>query len=71
MLNAILWLARSVVAEEDIPSRYPHHQNVYGRFCKWRDEGTFEGIFCGLNKDADMENLSIDSTSIKAQKCTQ
>ena len=42
MLNAILWLARSGSAWEDIPNRYPPHQSVYSRFCKWRDDGTLE-----------------------------
>lgn len=35
MFNVILWLARSGSAWEDIPSRYPPNQRVYGRFCKW------------------------------------
>lgn len=66
MFNAILWLARSGSAWEDIPSRYPPHQSVYSRFCKWRDDGTLETVFHILNTDADLENLSMDSTYIKA-----
>lgn len=66
MFNAILWLTRSGSAWEDIPSRYPPHQSVYSRFCKWRDDGTLEKLFTALNADADFENLSIDSTCIKA-----
>ena len=66
MFNAILWLARSGSAWEDIPDRYPPHQSVYSRFCKWRDDGTLEAVFHGLHADVDLENLSVDSTSIKA-----
>ena len=66
MRNAILWLARSGSAWEDIPDRFPPHQSVYSRFCKWRDDGTLEAIFHALQEDADLENISIDSTSIKA-----
>ena len=33
---------------------------------KWRDDGTFLRIFQELSEDADMENLSLDSTVIKA-----
>ncbi len=66
MFNAILWVARSGAAWADIPERYGPHQSVYSRFCKWRDDGTLENIFHELNKDADFENLSIDSTSVKA-----
>lgn len=66
MLNAILWFARSGSAWEDTPGRYPPHQSVYSRFCKWRDDGTLETVFHALNADADLENFSIDSTSVKA-----
>lgn len=62
MLNAILWLARSGSAWEDIPNRYPPHQSVYSRFCKWRDDGTLEAVFHALNADADLENLMVIMT---------
>lgn len=60
MMNAILWLARSGAAWADIPERYGSYKTVYSRFCKCLH------IFETLNEDADFENLSIDSTSIKA-----
>ena len=66
MMNAILWLTRSGAAWTDIPERYGSYKTVYSRFCKWRDDGTLLRIFETLNEDADFENLSIDSTSIKA-----
>ena len=66
MFSAILWLARSGAAWADIPERYGPNQTVYSRFCKWRDNGTLLRIFRELNEDADFENISIDSTSIKA-----
>ncbi len=59
MFNAIVWLARSDSLWEDIPSRYPPHQSIYSRFCKWRDDDTLETVFHILNVDADLENLSI------------
>lgn len=66
MLNAILWLARSGAGWEDLPERYGPWKTVYSRFCKWRDDGTFLRIFEVLTQDSDMENLSLDSTIIKA-----
>lgn len=66
MFNAILWLARSGSAWADIPERYRPHQTVYSCFCKWRDDGTLLRIFQVLSIDADFENLSINSTSIKS-----
>ena len=38
------------------------------RFAKWWDDGTLEKIIHALSVDADMENLSIDSTSAKVHK---
>lgn len=66
IFNAILWLARSGAAWAGIPERYGPYQTVYSRFCKWRDDGTLLRIFKALNEDADFENLSIDSTFVKA-----
>lgn len=68
MLGAILWIARSGAAWADMPERYGPHQTVYSRFCKWRDDGTLLNIFKAMNEDADFENLSIDSTSVKAHQ---
>ena len=66
MVNAMLWLARSGARWEDLPERYGSHKTVYSRFCKWRNDGTLLKIFEVLNEDADMENLSLDSTVVHA-----
>ena len=66
MLNAMLWLARSGAGWEDLPEWYGPWKTVYSRFCKWRDDGTFLRIFEVLTQDSDMENLSLDSTVVKA-----
>ena len=68
MLNALLWMARSGAGWEDLPERYGPWKSVYSRFRKWRDDGTFLRIFEALGEDADMENLSLDSTSVKAHQ---
>ena len=43
-------------------------QSVYARFAKWRDDGTLETVFHALSEDADMENLSMDSTCVKVHE---
>ncbi len=68
MLNGILWIAHSGAQWRLLPRQYGPWQSVYARFAKWRDEGTLEAIFQALSTDADMENLSIDSTSIRVHE---
>ena len=41
---------------------------MYARFSKWRDDGTLEAVFHALSGDADMENLSVDSTCVKVHE---
>lgn len=69
MFNAFLWIARSGAAWRDLPEeRYGSWKTVYSRFCKWRDSGLLVAIFQALQVEPDFENLSIDSTSIKAHQ---
>jgi transposase len=65
MLNGMLWIARSGCQWREMPEHYGRWQGV---FRKWRDEGVLERIFRILSADADMENLSIDSTSVKVHQ---
>ena len=55
-------------AWRDLPERYGPWQTVYKRFVKWSEAGIFEKIFKDLATDADMQDISIDSTCIKAHK---
>ena len=68
MLNGMLWIARSGAQWRELPEAYGPWQSVYARFAKWRDDGTLEAIFHALSADADMENLSLDSTCIKVHE---
>jgi len=57
-LNGILWLVRSGAP----------WSSLYDKFKKWSDLGAFEAIFEFLSIDADMQDLSIDSTSVKVHQ---
>lgn len=70
-LNAILWLMRSGAPWRDLPERYGSWKTVYSRFRAWVSSGLFEQVFLELIDDPDMENLSLDSTIVRAhQKAT-
>ena len=45
-------------------------QTVYKRFAEWQKSGLIEKIFHELGEDADLEDISIDSTYIKAHKAS-
>ena len=68
MVNGMLWIARSGAQWRELPEAYGPWQSVYARFAKWRDDSTLEMVFRVLSADADMENLSIDSTCIKVHE---
>jgi transposase len=51
----------------ELPFCYEPWQSAYSRFAKWRDDGILEKVFRTLSSDADMENISIDSTCVKVQ----
>lgn len=65
MLNGMLWIDRSGSQWRNLPDCYRKWEAVYARFRKWHDEGILEQIFRTLSADADMENPSIDSASVK------
>ena len=68
MLNGMLWIVRSGAQWRELPAAYGLWQSAYARFSKWRDDGTLEAVFHALSGDADMENLSVDSTCVKVHE---
>ena len=70
MLNGIFWILRSGASWRDLPERYGPWQTVYKHFAKWEKAGIFEQIFTDLAADADMQDLCIDGTYIKAHRAS-
>ncbi len=68
IMNGILWIARNGAPWRELPERYGKWQAVYARFRKWKQLEIFTDIIASLCTDADMENLSIDSTSCKVHQ---
>ena len=68
IMNGILWIARTGAPWRTLPERYGKWQAVYARYCQWKQLGIFETIFAALSADADMENISIESTSCKVHQ---
>ena len=70
MLNGILWIARSGVSWRDLPERYGAWSSVYRRFKEWEESGLFQKILEELAEEADLQDMSIDSTSVKAHQAS-
>ena len=68
MFNAMVWLARSGAAWRDLPERYGPWQTVYSRFRKMLDDEVLDNIFRVLSLEAELSELIVDSTIIKAHQ---
>lgn len=68
MLNGMLWISKTGSAWRDLPERFGAWQTVYSRFRLWSKNDIFKKLFEQLTTDADMQDLSIDSTSCKAHQ---
>ena len=68
MLNGMVWIAKTGAPWRDLPERFGPWQTVYTRFRQWSDNDTFKALFEHLSSDADMTDVSIDSTSCKVHQ---
>lgn len=68
MLNGMLWIDKTGAPWRDLPERYGPWQTIYTRFRQWSKNDAFKDLFEHLSEDADMQDLSIDSTSCKAHQ---
>mgnify|MGYP001132197403 FL=1 len=66
-LEALIWMTRSGGRWRDLPERYGDYQTVKRRYYRWIEMGVLEKLFAALSEQADLDWVSIDSTSIRAQ----
>ena len=70
ILNGILWIVRSGAAWRDLPERYGAWSTVYSRFVQWQEEGLFDTILKELSEETDFQDMSIDSSTVKAHQAS-
>lgn len=68
VINGIVWIARSGAPWRDLPERYGPWETVYTRFRELIDSGVLAKMFNDLNIDSDMQDISLDSTSIRVHQ---
>jgi transposase len=66
--NGILWIDKTGAPWRDLPERFGPWQTVYTRFRLWSKNEVFKSMFEHLSVDADMQDISIDSTSCKVHQ---
>ena len=64
-INAVLWILRTGAPWRDLPPDYGDWKNTHRRFCRWRDQGIWEGLLERLIDAPDYEWLMIDASHIK------
>lgn len=67
-IEAVLWIARTGSPWRDLPSEFGNWNSIYVRFARWSNKDVWQAIFAVLREDADVEEVSIDSTIIRAHQ---
>ena len=74
MLDGVLWLMKTGAQWRDLPERFGPWKTVYGRFARWRDDGTLDRVVARLQRDLDRAGLidwsafCVDSTHVRASR---
>jgi len=66
--NGAQWIGRTGSQRKELPERYGTKSTVHERFKTWKDKGILEAIFSELSKEADKQDIPIDSTSCKVHQ---
>jgi len=66
-VNAVLYVAKTGIPWRDLPDRFGSWNSVWRRFDRWCAQGVWKELSQVLG-DPDLEELHIDSTSVKAHQ---
>lgn len=64
-IDAVLFVAKTGIPWRDLPPHLGKWNSIWRRFDRWCRTGVWQRL--ALGDDADLEELHLDSTSIKAQ----
>lgn len=67
-VEAVLWMARTGCPWRDLPASFGAWNSVYQRFARWSKHGVWHRVFAELAKDADFEEVFLDSTIVRAHQ---
>src|SRR5947208_5133373 len=67
-IDAVLWIARTGAAWEDLPDRLGNGNSQWRRFDRWARAGRWDPILAAL-REPDLDVLILDSTAVRAHPC--
>ena len=70
VIDAILWVLATGAAWRDLPERLGPRQTAYGRFSRWRTDGTWDRVTSELLTRAEVDGdlWCINGTTVRATR---
>ena len=67
-VESILYIARTGCPWRDMPKEFGNWHSAYVRFARWEINGIWDRIAAALQGEADLEELFIDATIVRAHQ---